>query len=694
MSNGSIKNHLTVPASQAVSLIQHYLIENGLTSSSAALQAETTIGSKGLLQHAHTRLKSLIVQGDWGNALEVLSGITLDHSDNNGINERKGAAAICKQLQLEKMLAQVHEMAILELADAAEMDLAFATLKISRELLDNGSDENPTEKNESYVTNNGVLSASVERKLHAINAMRSIRAAAAASASASTSESNQMLVPPDYYGPKGATKEKRRIEIAKKLGEIIPIVPPSRLMSLCQQAIKWQIHTGEIPMIKELCDDGKGEIEVDGENTNKKKRKKSKSKKRFDLVMGEVTVENATRDILNTSIAKRIKSNSSSIFERIPLDPYSTLKFGKKTTVTSCTFFTDSNTSTTSLITGTSDGYIEIWDSESKFTKLRMDLKYQKNDEIMCHAGNDDDDDDDTPLPSILAMAVNADGTMLASGDSIGSIFVWNIETGSCLCELEKVHGGAITCLDFSPDGTRILSGSQDGTCREFGLRTKRILKEFRGHTSFINSCHYNLSLKNSNQELLVVTSSADSTVRVWCGRSAEEKYVLNPMSSSGSSAILKANSTPSCGESNAESERNIHTILPLHTPANTMIVIPRGPKAYHVTTSGLILKVFENDRGINTSGDMNAKTATGDFVVGEVSGSNKWLYLVTDSGICLCFDVSSGAIEQTIDDFGEETSGKPGIEVSGLVHHPLKGILAAFSSSKAQKRGLLTIWK
>jgi WD40 repeat-containing protein SMU1 len=691
----SKRGHLSVPASEVVTLIQHYLTENGLTSSSAALLAETNTGTKGLLQHAHTHLKALISQGDWGSVLEILSGITLDGGSSN-----QGVGA--KQHQLKKILAQVHEMAILELADAAEMDLAFASLKMCRDLLDKGQEKkgDGEQSIDSNIGSDGVSSTSVERRLHAVNAMRSVRAAAVASTTYDNdTDAKEMLVPPDYYGPNNVTKEKRRISIAKSIGDIIPIIPSSRLVSLCQQAIKWQIHTGEMPIVRELCEDGNNEIEseADMNGKDKKKRKKSKQtqrpRKRFDLVMGEVNVENATRDILKVSSGKRAKSGVG--YERIPLDPYSTLKFGKKTQVTSCIFFTDTNANQTSLITGTSDGFIEIWDAESKYTKLRMDLDYQKNDEIMCHAG--DEDDDEAPLPSILAMAVNADGTMLGSGDSFGSIFVWNIKTGLCLCEFDKVHGGAITCMDFSPDGSRIISGSQDGTCREFGLRTKRMLKEFRGHKSFVNSCHYVLSLKSLNQELLVVTASADSTVRVWCGKTAEEKYALNPMTPNGSSAVISSTSTSSSNaEKHADLDRNIHTVIPLHTPANTMILIPRGPKAMLVTVSGLILKTFENESVISTNNDVdsNTKSGKGDFITGAVSGSNKWLYLVTDGGVCHCFDVESGSVEQTIHDFGTETTGKPDIEVSELVHHPLKGHLAAFSSSKAQKRGLVTIWK
>ena len=32
--------------------------------------------------------------------------------------------------------------------------------------------------------------------------------------------------------------------------------------------------------------------------------------------------------------------------------------------------------------------------------------------------------------------------------------------------------------------------------------------------------------------------------------------------------------------------------------------------------------------------------------------------------------------------------------EITGLIHHPHKGVVAAFSNDKTQKRGLVTLWK
>lgn len=671
---------LDVPASQVINLIQHYLTESGLKKTSTSLLKETNIGSRGLLKHAHTHIMKCCKEGDWGTVLETLSIVTLNDGSENNTNENSA-----QQHELDKVIAGVHEMAILELADAAEMDLAFATFKMCRDVLDkaNDNEEENGSTNNSMISDS-VLSESVERKLHAINALRSVRAAAASFAS-NQSSANALIVPRDYYGPNKISKEERRYDIGKRLGKVIPIIPSSRLLSLCQQAIKWQIHTGDMPMIRDFWHEDVPDRDDDG-----KKRKKPKQTKQFDLVLGEVNVESVSRDVLNARASTKTSSLSS--YERIPLDPYSTIKFGKKTVATTCMFYTDTNINQTSLITGTSDGFIEVWDSESKFRKLRLDLDYQKKEELMCH---DPSDDNDAPLPSILAMAINSEGTMLATGDSYGTVLVWNLQTGQTLVELDKAHAGAITCLDFSQDGSKILSGSQDGACREFGLRTKRMLKEFRGHSSFVNCCRYIAPGRNSKQTLLVATASADSTVRIWCGRSAELKYMLNPLNATGSNAIVSLSPTNSSND--GDLGRNIHTILPLHTPSNTIVIIPRGPKAFLVTLNGLILKTFENEGIISADNDPESKVKgyKGDFVCGTISPTNKWLYLISDGGSCVIYDIGTGAVEHKIADFGfETTDGKQGMEITLIVHHPREGILAAFSSSTAQKKGVITLWK
>jgi WD40 repeat-containing protein SMU1 len=407
-------------------------------------------------------------------------------------------------------------------------------------------------------------------------------------------------------------------------------------------------------------------------------RPKKRKKKAFDLVLGDVEI-----DPVNVGEAPAVDAVP---WDPIPGKPYTTLKFGKKATAESAIFAPDTDASGTpsatsfSLVTGSSDGLIEIYDAHNKYATLRMDLPYQEKDELMGH--------DDS---SVLALAASNDGSMLATGASDGEVKIWRISTGKCLRRIPAHDGSAISCLCFSPDGTHILTGSQDSNCREFGLRTSRMLKEFHGHSSYVHTCQY--VFRKGGHQLNVVTSSADATVRIWDAKTSEVLRVLRPVSLGetltpiGASIVVDHRSDLTSGAGGCPA---IHTVLQLHTPADAMIIVPRGLRAFLVNFQGSVIRTFQDN--VSIGGKV--------FVAATVSPSNHWLYCITEDGICCVFDILTGKIEKSLRNFGEETTSKSkdgsksSAEISGLVHHPHKGVLAAFSNDKGQKKGQLVLWK
>ena len=262
--------------------------------------------------------------------------------------------------------------------------------------------------------------------------------------------------------------------------------------------------------------------------------------------------------------------------------------------------------------------------------------------------------------------------------------------------------GAAVICIQFSPDGSKILTGGHDSTCREFGLLSSQMLKEFRGHTSYVNCCSYivlphtvlgvrggnSVSRQDGNNLLAVVTGSADGTVRVWDGRTAEPIRKINPPIIPTSVSIGTVHDKDSIVGS-----KSIHSILHLHTPPNTMIVIPRCEQAYLMSYTGAVLRRFTRD-------DKQGS----DYLAATISPSNKWLFVAADDGECLVFDVSTGKMEKIIRSFAADCSGssssssgridgKP-CEITGLVCHPHLGFIGGYSNDKGQKRGQLSLWK
>ena len=638
---------LTVSSADILRLIQAHLIECGLHETAQTLQQESGVGLAGT-PISPNQYYHWACEGQWALILESLAVIDAERSQSLDSSRR--------------LAAQVHEMAILELAAQNEWDLAYALYRlVQRKLLEqhlvvtsNDSDKKKTKKNDSNNNNNNnnnmTMARLLEQKLAELASRRQ--------------KDPQAPLPADYYygdnNNNNNTRQARREELGHALQDSIPQQPKNRLISLLQQAIKWQIHTGQQPQIKQWWPSDDGDEDGDTLKTNKKRKRKH-----FDLVLGESKVEPSTVGEERTQKEKA---------EPVPADPYSTIPFGKKATAEAALFLPDGS----GLVTGSSDGLIEIWDPAQQFTQLRMDLPYQQKEELLGHDH------------AVTALAVSADGAMLASGSTTGQVQVVRLDTGKVLRQF-NAHDAAVTHLAFSPDASHVLTASQNGTCREFGLRTARMLQEFRGHTTYLTSCFYQLTTWNDVELLLVVTASGDGTVRLFNARSSETLKVMRPvslgknnLSQVGSSIVIDAPQATSDTSAPA-----MHTVLQLHTPANTMILVPRGIRAFLVNEKGIVLQTYQ-------SAD-SAKDIV--FVAATVSPSNRSLYAVQENGVCCVFDIKSGAMLQTIPDFGSESTSRPkesgqAAEISAMIYHPHKFIMGAYSNDKGQKRGKLVLWK
>lgn len=214
----------------------------------------------------------------------------------------------------------------------------------------------------------------------------------------------------------GTSKQQKRQEIATSLSNEISVVPPSRLLSLIGQALRFQQAQGLLPA------DGPMDLFRGGRRSARKDQEEK----------------------CPTREAGHIKFNPDSHPETTVFSPDGL-----------------------SLVTGSVDGFIEVWDSDT--CRLRKDLDYQVKDELMMH--------EDEP---ILCSAFNRDGELLATGSRDGKVKVWRLSTGVCLRKFNKAHSEGVTCLAFARDSTQIMTGSFDSHVRVHGLKSGKTLKEFR----------------------------------------------------------------------------------------------------------------------------------------------------------------------------------------------------------------------
>jgi WD40 repeat-containing protein SMU1 len=162
--------------------------------------------------------------------------------------------------------------------------------------------------------------------------------------------------------------------------------------------------------------------------------------------------------------------------EKVPTRQAGLIKFSEESHPETVAFSPDG----VSMATGSADGFVEIWDYES--CKLRKDLEYQANDELMMHPGQ-----------PILCSSFNKDGELLATGGGDGEVKVWRIATGSCVKRFTKAHSQGITSISFSKDSFQILSTSFDSLVRIHGLKSGKMLKEFRYRCFRIIFCKDNI---------------------------------------------------------------------------------------------------------------------------------------------------------------------------------------------------------
>ncbi|MBD2563853.1 MULTISPECIES: NB-ARC domain-containing protein [Nostoc] len=113
-------------------------------------------------------------------------------------------------------------------------------------------------------------------------------------------------------------------------------------------------------------------------------------------------------------------------------------------------------------------------------------------------------------LSYTFTLAVSPNGNLLAIGDTLGQISLWQTTDGQ-QCLTWEAHTGWVRSIVFSADGQTLFSGSDDQTVKQWDL-TGRCLQVFRMHTGFV------WSVAQARQENYSVLASGgmDQTVKLW----------------------------------------------------------------------------------------------------------------------------------------------------------------------------------
>jgi eukaryotic-like serine/threonine-protein kinase len=119
----------------------------------------------------------------------------------------------------------------------------------------------------------------------------------------------------------------------------------------------------------------------------------------------------------------------------------------------------------------------------------------------------------------IPAKAFSPDGTRIATGSYDQTVRLWDARTGKLLATMEG-HKGWVNDVAFSPDGTRLATGSDDRTVRLWDATSGSLLAVLHGHTSGVHSIGY-------SADGATLWAVADGVVRTWDAREVERRGVL-----------------------------------------------------------------------------------------------------------------------------------------------------------------------
>jgi WD40 repeat protein len=117
------------------------------------------------------------------------------------------------------------------------------------------------------------------------------------------------------------------------------------------------------------------------------------------------------------------------------------------------------------------------------------------------------------PLPGVgvvLSVAFSPDGSRLATGSRDGRLTLWDLASRQRLSEVTSHEGALVWTVAFSPDGKRLASGGNDQAIRLWEGRTLEPQEVLRGHGSEVWCVLWTLDGSR------LVSAGKDQTVRLW----------------------------------------------------------------------------------------------------------------------------------------------------------------------------------
>ncbi|KIJ42050.1 hypothetical protein M422DRAFT_171544, partial [Sphaerobolus stellatus SS14] len=175
--------------------------------------------------------------------------------------------------------------------------------------------------------------------------------------------------------------------------------------------------------------------------------------------------------------------------------------------VTSVAFSSDGKR----VVSGSYDGTIQSWDVQTG-SLTAIPCSSDKTIRIWdAHTGNLIAGPFQGHRLSFRSVAFSPDGKKIVSGSDNQTIQIWDAHNGKLIAGPFQGHTHWINSVAFSPDGQKVVSGSRDKTIRIWDAQTGNLISgPFQGHSSSVNS----VAFSPDGQRIL--SGSDDKTILIW----------------------------------------------------------------------------------------------------------------------------------------------------------------------------------